>query len=198
MTAVQATPQKGGAAGLRKGLRIAAAAIVIVLAAGYLLGVLSGWVTNSHRLGLTEIALALIAVGVAALLIQPEMLDAVSRFQFGGLQVELRQLREGVQTQSQQLDEMRFLILLLMTEKQRKYLTELSQDGPALHNGDAELRDALRSLRSAGLIKMKGDHHVSELKDGVIKRDIRELVEITDDGRRLVQRIGPPAADLTP
>jgi hypothetical protein len=198
MSQLQEAKQGDQAGRLQQGVRVIAAALVIALVAVYLLAVLSGWVAGARRLGLTEIALALVALGVAALLVQPNLLDVVSSFQVAGLQVQLRQLKEGQQSQTQQLDEMRFLILLLLGEKASKYLTELSTGEPSLHDGDSQLRDALRSLRAAGLIRMKGAHHISELKDGVVKRDIRELAEITDDGRRLMQRIGSQERSQAP
>ena len=175
----------------RTAFRVTAAVTVLGLVAGYLIAVLAGWVAGSRKLSLTEIALALIAIGVATALVEPKFLQAISLFEFGGLKVELRQIKEGQLTQAQQLDDMKFLILLLMGEKQKKYLIELSTGAPARHDGDIQLRDALRNLRAAGLIKMKGDHHVRELKDGVRNHDITELVEITEDGRTLAERIRP-------
>src|SRR6266849_9908524 len=178
-------------------LRYSAASLVTVATIGYLAAVLVGWVSASHKLGLTEVAFAVVSLVGASIVAWPELLQAISKIRLGTLEFDLRELQRGQQNQIQQLDEMRLFLLLLLSEKERKYLVELDKGQPAPHTGDDELRAALRRLRAVGLIKNRGEHHVGEITNG-LRQDIGTLVEITDDGRRYVRRIGDADPTVQP
>ncbi len=143
-------------------LRYSAASLVTVATIGYLAAVLVGWVSASHKLGLTEVAFAVVGLVGASIVAWPELLQAISKIRLGTLEFDLRELQRGQQNQIQQLDEMRLFLLLLLSEKERKYLVELEE----ITNG--------------------------------LRQDIGTLVEITDDGRRYVRRIGDADPTVQP
>lgn len=179
---------------LHLGLRYGAAVFVSALTLSYLTAVLAGWVSNSRKLGVTEVVLVVIGGVAASVFVWPDLLRSISSIRLGTLQFDLRELQRGQQDQIQLqqdqfqvLKDMRVVLALLLTEKERKYLEELNKGKPAQHDGDAELRNALRRLRAVGLIKSRHGHTVGEVADGV-RRDITELVEITEDGRRYLDR----------
>src|SRR5438552_1856066 len=112
---------------LRVMLRYGAASLLSVGTIGYLAGVLVGWVPASNKFGLTDVALAVVGLVGASIVAWPELLQSVSKIRLGTLELDLRGLQRGQQNQIQQLDEMRLFLLLLLSEKERKYLIELDQ-----------------------------------------------------------------------
>ncbi len=187
MTGGTAEDEKGGHSS-RPVLRYLAAFVICALALGYLAAVLTGWVSLSRRFGVTEVVLAIAALAAASALVSPGLVQSISRIRLGTLELDLRELRRGQQNQIQQLDEVQLFLRLLLSEKERRYLEDLSLDKQAPHTGDDELYAALRRLRAVGLIKNRAGHRVHDLVRGQ-RQDIHQFVEITEDGRRYLQRI---------
>lgn len=105
------------------------------------------------------------------------------------MKVELIQrLQERQARQEDQLQDLRLLTPLLFPEPERKHLSNLARGTTKNYRGGGALRDELRRLRSIGLIKMRNDHAVGELR-GDMTVDLGEYAELTELGRRWVQRL---------
>jgi hypothetical protein len=163
----------------------------------YLAAVLAGWVPAGRRLGVPELAVVVIGMAIAASILSPELIRNVSRFRLGSIELELREINQGQRDQQQQLRDVRLFMMLLLSERERQFLKELSEGSPAVHAGSDELRAQLRRLRSVGLIRRSGPRYIRELVDGQ-RHDIRSVVELTDDGRRYVQQTAEPVPTTAP
>jgi hypothetical protein len=174
----------------------AAAAIRLVLAgllSGWLIwyttGVVSGDIPKQRQID--AVHLALIAVGAVAilLLVHPTALQRLRTVELSGFKLEmLEHIRERQIRQEDQLQDVRLLVPLLFPDAERRHLSNLARGATQGYKGGGSLRDELRRLRSIGLIEMKNNHAVGELRSDMTV-DLSEYVQLTDLGKRWVQRL---------
>jgi len=169
--------------------RLLVAIFLAVIALGYAVGIVLGYVPESRRIdGAT---LALIAVVLLAILValRPDLADRFKGFEMSGFKVEmLEKVRERQAEQAIQLRDLSDMLPLLLPSAERKHLLNLALNRTSNYRGSHTLRSELRRLRSFELLKMRSDKHVGFMKDGMIF-DLKDYVELTDLGKRWSKRI---------
>jgi len=185
------TPSKNSKAGssIRLGVRIAIAVFLVTLVVAYSVGIISGAIAENRKVDAVHFALIVLTVLVASILVQPEIFERFKRFKFSGFELEmLGKVREKQAEQESQLEDIRLILPLLLPETERKHLFNLDRRKTSGYRGSHSLRAELRRLRSIGLLRMKKDKHVGDMKDGSVC-DLEDFVELTPLGERWVRRI---------
>ena len=125
-------------------------------------------------------------LGVAGALLLLRQVKSVS---FGSYRLEmLEKVREKQAQQEDQIEEFRLTLPLLLPEKERKHLTNLSQGQTGNYQGNGALRAELGRLSYLGLITMRPGQHIRYMADG-LSFNLATYVELTDLGKRWARRI---------
>jgi hypothetical protein len=174
---------------IRAGMRIAIAVLLVTMVVAYSVGIISGEIPENRKIDAVHFALIVLAVVVACILVQPEILERFKRVKLSGFELEmLVKVREKQAVHESQLEDIRLILPLLLPETERQHLFHIDRGRTSGHRGNHALRAELRRLRSIGLLRMKKDKHVGEMKDGVMF-DLADFVELTPLGERWVRRI---------
>ena len=165
-------------------------AIGLLLAvAAYIAAIVGGRLPDDRRLGPADVGVMLVTAMVAVLLFHPEFLQRLSHFKFGNVEFELRKLQEDQKVQRDELDDLRFVLTLLLQEPEREHLRNLEAGKTQEYVGSHALRTELRKLRTLGLIQDCKGRHISELVDNA-KMDLSKIVELTERGQQYLERLG--------
>jgi hypothetical protein len=183
------TPPDGDSVQPRTGFRFVAAAIVGVVVAAYLVGIVLGKIPQARRLAAADLGVILIAAGVLGSLLSPEFLNRLTHLKVGNVEVELRQLQQDQQMQQHELDDVRFVLTLLLQENELRHLRNLEKGSAREYVGSHSVRTELRKLRTLGLIRTLPERHIGELGDKV-KIDLANFVELTERGKHYLDRLG--------
>jgi hypothetical protein len=168
--------------------RVIAGAIVLVIAA-YLGGIVSGRIPDGQKLGAADLGLLVVGGSVAAILLRPEFLDRLTHVKFGNVEVELQKLQRDQQNQRNELDDLRFVLTLLLQGNELKYMRSLQGDERQAFVGGHGLRTELRRLRTLGLIRNLGATRIGDITDNH-KFDLAKFVELTERGKHYLERVG--------
>ena len=171
------------------GVRLGIAILLAFLAIAYTSAIVGGYIPQTRRLDAAS--LAVIAVLLIAILIalRPDLVERFKGFEMSGFKIEmLERVRERQAEQAIQLQDMSLMLPLLLPAKERKHLLNLAFGVTNGYQGSHPLRAELRRLRSFDLIRMRGDKHVSMMKDGMVF-DLRDFIEPTASGQRWSKRI---------
>lgn len=169
--------------GSRVAARYALALLVVAAVIAYLVQSLRGRI---QRIDTAGVALIVLAAVFVSLILSPGLIDRFSRIEVSGLKLEILQ-REQLR-QREELLGFSDLLPILLPEAERNHLKDLAYRRSSSEKGSHDLRTRLRRLRSAGLIQMVSDHHISEIRDG-LPVDLARYTELTALGKRWVQRI---------
>lgn len=165
------------------------ALVIIVLAFGYTTAVVRGAIPKDRQIDAVHLVLIVLATLTGLLLLYPAALQRVRTVELSGFKLEmLEHIRERQMRQEDQLNDVRLLVPLLFPEAERKHLSNLARGKTKAYKGGGSLRDELRRLRSIGLIEMRGEHTVGELRSDMVV-DLSEYVRLTELGKRWVQRL---------
>jgi len=173
-------------------------AFAVLVGAGaisYFALVTSGIIKPANRLSASEVGILLIAALSIALALRPEFLDRLQKFDFGGLKLELRDIKrdqaEVKQQQEQQaaiLEDVRLALRLLIGDKERRHLMNLFRRDTSGYHIKGALRDEIRNLRTMKLVRMRPAKTVGGMPDKTTF-DLADFVELTDDGRKFATRL---------
>ena len=168
-------------------LRIALAVLSAFLAVTYVVAIVLGCVPKERRVDGLAVTVLLVLVVLIAL--KPDLLNRVKGFEIKGFKIEmLERVRERQAEQAIQLYDMSLMLPLLLPAAERKHLVNVAEGRAASYKGVHSLRTELRRLRSLELVRMRGDKHVSMMKDGMVF-DLQDFIELTDLGKRWAKRI---------
>jgi hypothetical protein len=171
------TPESKSEAATRWGLVILAG----LAALGALLRMFS---TSAVAVHLDETTLLYLSVAGALLLLRH-----IKTFSMGQLKFELiEKLRERQDKQEERLADIALILPLLLPDREVKHVRNLWSHTTAGYKGSHALRTELRRLRSIGLLTMKDNRTVAEMKDGA-DFDLANYVGLTELGRRWAIRI---------
>jgi hypothetical protein len=185
------TPPKSANAGssIRLGVRIAIAVFLVALVVAYSVGIVSGAISEARKIDAVHLAFIVLTALIASILVRPEIFERFKRLKLSGFELEmLERVREKQAEQESQLEDIRLILPLLLPETERKHLFNLAQGKTSGYRGNHSLRGELRRLRSIGLLRMKKDKYVGDMKDGG-DYDLADFVELTSFGERWVRRI---------
>jgi len=166
-----------------------------VIAAGILLAVLLyvvaiviGKVPDERKLRGADVGILVVGILVGTALLRPQLLDRLTHFKLGGLEFELQQIQQDQKTQRKDLDDVRFILTLVLQDNEKQHLKNLSSGNTENYVGNHVLRTELRRLRKLGLLADREHHGISEIKDGQ-RIDLQSVVCLTERGRRYLEDI---------
>ena len=152
----------------------------------YVAGILRGKFSRGHRLNSSDTILVM-ATGAALFgALWPEILERLGKVKLGGVEFELQKLNEKQQRQEADLDDIRFVLTLLLPPYERKHLENLWAGTTQNYEGNHNLRTELRKLRTLQLIE--STRPIQEIRDGV-SVDLKDYVRLTGAGRRYLERL---------
>jgi hypothetical protein len=158
-------------------IRLVLALILVLLLAAYLLAGVAGWMPATQKIGLGDVAPTTVVLIIVIFLIQPGLIDRIQLFEIGNVKVQLRGLRSG-------LDEIRFVLTMIVTDEERKHLEKLDSGRAANYYRREELLAELRRLRAIALIKSK--KYLKDIPAGK-QFDLSDFVEFNRSRARLSQ-----------
>ena len=170
-------------------IRRIVAVVVIVTICVYIFAVVLGRIPVKQKLGVADIGVIILAAGVASILLRPELLDRISHFKFGELELDwLQKIEADQRKQRDELDDVRFVLTLLLQQNELEHLRNL-ENGKTQYQGNEAVCAELRKLRTLGLIRNRKDRAIGET---AAKRtfDLKDIVELTDRGRQYLERLG--------
>jgi hypothetical protein len=168
---------------------LVAAAIVALAVVAYLVGIVLGKIPQARRLTAADLGVILIAAGALGSLLWPRFLNRLTHLKVGNVELELRQLQQDQQMQEHELDDVRFVLTLLLQENELRHLRNLEKGNARDYVGSHSVRTELRKLRTLGLIRCLPERHIGELGDKV-KGDLANFVELTERGKHYLDRLG--------
>ncbi len=156
--------------------------LVLLYVAGFVLGA----IPEDRRMNTGE-AIVVFAAGVTLFgALWPEIIERLAKVKLGSVELELRELSERQRQQEASLDDIRFVLTLLLPLAERKHLENLWAGFTQNYEGNNILRAELRKLRTLQLIENM--QPIQDIKDGTIV-DLKDYVRLTDAGRRYLARI---------
>jgi len=171
-------------------VRVSLAVLLCALVGAYSIGIVTGGISADRRIDVVHLGIIIFAVSVATLILQPEILRRFKALELKGFKLEmLEKVRVRQVEQENQLDDIRLMLPLLLPDTERKHLSNLSRGRTSAYQGSHTLRSEVRRLRYIGLIRMKKDKIVADMKDG-LGFDLASFVELTPLGDRWVARGG--------
>ncbi|MCA1671744.1 MAG: hypothetical protein LC799_05920 [Actinobacteria bacterium] len=175
--------------GATRVLRALAAIAVFLLVAAYTTALVSGAIGEEDRIDAVALALMGLAALCMVVLLQPDALRRLRLFEMGGFKLEmLEQVKERQDEHAHQLEDIALILPILLPETERRHLLNLSEGNTQGYRGGDAARTELRRLRSIGLIRMRPDHNVSDMRSDRTF-DLSDYVELTELGERWVGRI---------
>jgi hypothetical protein len=170
-------------------LRIAIAALLMLLSAAYIMAIVAGNIPEARRVDGASLALAAVLVIAITIVLQPDLLDPLKGLEMSGFKIEmLERVREWEAEQAIELQDMPLMLPLLLPAAERKHLLNLACGATANYKGTHSLGAELRRLRSLELIRMRGDKRVAIMKDGLLF-DPQNFIKLTDLGKGWSKRI---------
>jgi len=168
--------------------RIVAIAVVLAMCT-YIVAVVLGRIPAQQKLGVADIGVVILAAGVASILLRPELLGRISHLKLGELELDwLQKLEEDQRKQRDELDDVRFVLTLLLQQSELEHLKNL-EEGNTQYQGNEVLCAELRKLRTLGLIRNRKGHALAETSTKH-KFDLKDIVELTERGRQYLVRLG--------
>ncbi len=128
-------------------IRRIVAGVVIVAICVYISLVVLGRIPVQQKLGVADIGVIILAAGVASILLRPELLNRISHFKFGELELDwLQKIEADQKKQRVELDDVRFVLTLLLQQNELEHLKNL-ENGKTQYQGNEAVCAELRKLR---------------------------------------------------
>ena len=170
-------------------VRCLVAGVVVLAVSTYIVAVVLGRIPAQQKLGVADIGVVILAAGVASILVRPELLGRITHLKLGELELDwLQKLEEDQRKQRDELDDVRFVLTLLLQQNELEHLKNLEK-GNTQYQGNEALTAELRKLRTLGLIRNRKGHVMGETSNQR-KFDLKDIVELTERGRRYLERLG--------
>ena len=135
---------------------------------------------------LTAKPLDAVGLGLLALAILPWLSSILDTAELpGGIKVQFKQVKEEQERQARELDWIKLLIALVVSDHERSHLRNLATDGPFLadiqHNSTFEWE--LRHLTTLDFVGRQPGRGIRTLFADEGRRDVKEHFTITQRGR---------------
>ena len=140
-------------------------------------------------LDVSELGILALITLVIGLLCVPSFLARVRTLKFPGGELELlEKLQEDAEKNKQELDDIRFVLTLLLAPTELQHLKNLKGGQTKGYARGGAVRAELRKLRTLGLINSLDARRIAELEDGK-SLDLANLVLLTDRGKQYLDRL---------
>lgn len=163
--------------------------ILVLLTFAYIIALVLGRIPAQQKLGGADVGMVVMGALLVAVLLRPELLEELTHLKLGGVEFELRKLQEDQQIQRDELDDVRFVLTLLLQRSEQQHLRNLEKGATQNYEGNDQLRAELRKLRTLGLIQNYKDRTIGEITDKR-KVDLKDIVGLTERGRHYLERLG--------
>ncbi len=170
------------------GYRLTFAIVIGILVIGYTAGVVSGFIPSDHKIDSVTLTIIALTIASIVLLLNPHIIDRLRRLEAPWFKLDLDEVKAKQAQQESQLANIQLILPLLLQEAERVHLLNLGKGKTTGYKGNHAIRTELRRLRSMGLIRMRPNRHVSEMKDDLIA-DLGDYIELTKLGERWVEII---------
>jgi hypothetical protein len=171
----------------RKPLRYMFATSVPALVILYVAGILEGTFVGQRRLNPSDTIIVVVTAVALFAALWPEVLDRLNKVKLGAVEFELLQhLDERQRKQQRDLDDIRFILTLLLPPSERKHLENLENGNTANYIGNRNLQAELRRLRTLQLIENMLP--IGDIPEGT-KFDLEKFVRLTEAGHRYLTRL---------
>ncbi len=160
------------------------------LSLAYVIGLVSGNIPKDRQIDATVITLIVLSAISIVFLLRPDSFSRLKLLEMAGFKLELlEKVREKQEMQQVRLDDIRWILPLLLPETERNHLFNLERGQTKEYIGRGALRAELRRLRSIGLIEMVHPaRHIGQLQGGG-KFNLADYVRLTKRGRQWVTQI---------
>jgi hypothetical protein len=146
-------------------------------------------ITKDRRLDVAELGILALVTLIVAMLCMPSFFKRVKSLKFPGGELELlEKLQEDAQKNKEELDDIRFVLTLLLAPSELQHLKNLQSGQTQQYQGGGPVRAELRKLRTLGLIDSQRDRRIAELEDRK-NLDLARLVCLTERGQRYLERL---------
>lgn len=173
-------------------LRYFVAGAIGVIVIAYVIALVTGLLNG--KIDFSAITLILLAALAIALLVSPrgsvfaqDLLTRLQSIQIASLKFELAQVRAQQVDQRSKLELISLLLPLVLTETERRHLTNLAEGNTNDYVGNHNLRKELRRLRYLTLINNPHEP-IGSASDGR-RFDLKDLVQLTPLGIEWAQQI---------
>jgi hypothetical protein len=177
-----------GSASDRTLRRVVATAIFLAVIL-YVTGIILGRIPEQRKLGGADVSILVIAILLGTLLLRPQILERLTHLKVGSVEFELEKLQQDQDAQRKELDNVRFVLTLLLQHAEMEHLRNLNAGNTQNYVGSHALRSELRRLRTLGLISNCNGHKISELTDKRVV-DLKTVVQLTARGREYLEKLG--------
>jgi hypothetical protein len=165
------------------------AVLLCALTLAYMICAVAIPIPKERRLDVAELGILVLVTVITAMLCVPSFFKRVKSLKFPGGELELlERLQEDAQKNKQELDDIRFVLTLLLAPSELKHLRNLQSGETQKYHGGGSVRAELRKLRTLGLIDNQPDRAIGELDDGK-NVDLARLVFLTERGKRYLDRL---------
>jgi hypothetical protein len=154
----------------------------------YLVLVVSGQIPKQNRLGVSEIALAVVVLLFFVLAVHPTALDRLSLLKLpGGIEVTLEKIQQQQVEQRRELDAFFAILSNLLSLPEKYHLRTLAR-GDQEYTGQGTLREELFRLKRFGLIDELPGQKIGDMLDGR-QFMLASFVQLTQQGERFVKAL---------
>jgi len=180
--------------------RFALGGLVVLLVAAYFTATVIGKIPANRQISLGGVAVIVIGAVLIIALFQPQWMHDVQRFQLGSFRLDMQQRLQKIQDtqkdQGENLDEIHFILVSLVTSSEMKHLKDLDRGSTANYERAPTLLAELRRLRDVGLIEpIRKNYKFARLPG---KFDLADYVRLSKRGNEYLGRVGaiaiPPSA----
>lgn len=170
--------------------RVALTILISLTVIAYIMGVVLGYIPEERRIDAVHLTIIVLAALGITLLLRPDLFNRLKRLETSIVNVELFEVKQELEHQRNELNNIAMLLPLLFPATERKHLLNLYEGKTAGYEGKSSLRAELRRLRSIDLIRMRPDRpvHVEDITNGLIV-DLADYVELTERGEYWAKRI---------
>jgi hypothetical protein len=151
----------------------------------YLILILSQKIPPASRLGGVEVGLILGTSTVIALLAKPDLLKHIKSLKTSWFEVEVR---ERLEVQAQEIDNVKFMLSLLIPKPELEHLKNLRKPGRVSYEATPNTLTELRRLRDFQLVRMNPGQTIGELA-GRKDFDLNAVMKLTEKGQYLLLRL---------
>jgi hypothetical protein len=104
---------------------------------------------------------------------------------------KVRRAIQQLSISKREVEDLDLALSVAVPEPQQKHLLNLAKGNTKGYEGRGSLRSELRNLVSMGLLEKLPGRHIGDMKSGMVY-DLGDFVNLTDRGRRWIERVKQP------
>ena len=162
-------------------MRTIVALLFGVVVAGYIVGIIFGYIQKQNQLDSVALWLIVITGLSIVIMVNQKALQGLEFIEWGSLTIRLRKLKNEFEIQRSNLNTIQEILLLLINKDERSHLINLLNHKTNNYKGSRALQRELRRLRSMELIETQNEHSIADIKVNTTM-DLSKYVQLTERG----------------